>query len=336
MITIYFTTLAFIIIFLLNKFRFPIANKIKLIDKPDNIRKYHEKETPLLGGLMLFSIFLLSNIYLIFFQNTTITDLIFFLSCFFCFALGLIDDSRNLNYKYKFFLLYVFYYILIAADPNLQINKLYFETLNKEIYLKDFDIFFTVLCLMLLTNSLNLIDGIDGLCITIAIIWLGYIMFQFSNFDFFYFLIFFSLIYILFLNLKKNIFLGDSGALLLGSILGLFLIRNYNIGLSKNYFSVEDIFILLMLPGLDMLRLFVERITHKKNPFKADRNHLHHLFLRRSINPKIILIIFFILTLIPIILNLITNINPILIILSYIIFYIILIINLKKTLRSIN
>ena len=41
----------------------------------------------------------------------------------------------------------------------------------------------------------------------------------------------------------------------------------------------EEIFLLMMIPGIDMFRLFVERIARKKNPFKGDRNHLHHILL---------------------------------------------------------
>ena len=41
--------------------------------------------------------------------------------------------------------------------------------------------------------------------------------------------------------------------------------------------TADEIFVLMMLPGLDMTRLFVQRLLNKKNPFIRDRNHFHHL-----------------------------------------------------------
>ena len=128
--------------------------------------------------------------------------------------------------------------------------------------------FFTILCLLLfLTNSINLIDGIDGLCLIISIILLIWLIFVSQSYNFYYSLIFFSLCYTLYLNLKKNIFLGDSGSLFLGTLIGLLIIYNYNDKLLENNFAVENIFIALMLPGIDMLRVFSERIFKKKKSF---------------------------------------------------------------------
>ena len=44
-------------------------------------------------------------------------------------------------------------------------------------------------------------------------------------------------------------------------------------------FKVDEIFLLMFLPGIDMLRLFTQRILSGKNPFLGDREHLHHYFL---------------------------------------------------------
>ena len=85
-----------------------------------------------------------------------------------------------------------------------------------------------------------------------------------------------TLTFLFFLNLKKKIFLGDSGIYILGSLIAILFIINYQI--NKN-FTVEEIFILMMVPGIDMFRLFVKRIVNKKDPFSSDRNHLHHILL---------------------------------------------------------
>ena len=71
-----------------------------------------------------------------------------------------------------------------------------------------------------------------------------------------------SIFLFLILNLKKKLFLGDSGVFFLSTLFSLLVIENYQI----NKISAEQIFLLMMLPGIDMLRLFLERILKKKKP----------------------------------------------------------------------
>jgi UDP-GlcNAc:undecaprenyl-phosphate GlcNAc-1-phosphate transferase len=328
-IEIILTLIAFLAIFFINKFKKVIASETGLIDIPDQNRKFHKKKTPLLGGVMIFLIFLLINLYLIFSQNISKDNFIIFLGCTGCFVMGLIDDKKNINYLLKFFFLSIIYLIIINLNPNLLLTKLYFHTFDKIIYLENSGVFITVLCLLLLTNALNLIDGINGLCISISIIFLTWIMIVFKQTNFFYLLLVSSLFYIFFLNLKKNIFLGDSGALFLGSLIGLLLISNYNNELLKNNFAVEKIFITLMLPGLDMLRVFSIRIINAKNPFKADRLHLHYLLIDHGFNLTKTLLVTLSLILIPIFINLFTNINEIKIVLSFALIYLFIIFYIK-------
>ena len=84
--------------------------------------------------------------------------------------------------------------------------------------------------------------------------------------------------------------MGDSGVYLISSIYGLSLIEAYH-SASSSLKSIEEVFILLIIPGLDMFRLFLERILNKKNPFKPDRNHFHHL-LKKKFDDKKTLVIY--------------------------------------------
>jgi UDP-GlcNAc:undecaprenyl-phosphate GlcNAc-1-phosphate transferase len=324
--------LSFFIIFIANQFRYKFSKAANLIDYPDNIRKLHSKPVPLIGGIMIFSSFLLINLYSIFFENFNKSLFIILITCTNCMIVGLIDDIKNISYKYKFLILIIIFYIFISLDINLQVNKIYFSTLNKQFHLNYLSVPFTILCMLLLTNALNLIDGLDGLCITVSVIFITWLINSFDNINHLYTVLIISLLYILYLNLKKNIFLGDSGTLFLGCLIGLNVIFNYNLETSKNYYPVENIFITFMLPGIDMLRIFTIRLINKKNPFLPDRNHLHHLLIAKGINKVKILILFIILILFPILLNIFTNIKSIYIILFYILFYFILVAKLKKSL----
>jgi UDP-GlcNAc:undecaprenyl-phosphate/decaprenyl-phosphate GlcNAc-1-phosphate transferase len=324
------TIFSLLIIYLINKYKKKISKKTKLLDRPDSIRKLHKKTTPLLGGIMAFSTFLLINLYLIFLDGLNKTSFIIFACSLSCLTLGLIDDVKRVSYKYKFLILIAIFYLFISLDPNLRINKIYFATLNENFYLGYLSIPFTILCLLLLTNAINLIDGIDGLCILISIIFITWLINTFQNIEPLYIVMIISLIYILYLNLNKNIFLGDSGSLFLGCLIGLNIILNYNQEILKIDFPVENIFIALMLPGLDMLRVFAIRLVNKKNPFSPDRMHLHHLLLNRKFTLRTILMINFILILTPISMSKFFNISQISIILTFIFFYLIFVFYLKK------
>ena len=330
-ILIFLTLLSLIIIFFINEFRIIISQKTKLIDTPNNIRKFHQKDTPLLGGLMIFLTFFLINMYLFFFETIDRVDHIIFYTSSCCFFLGLIDDSKNLSYKYKFYSLIILFTFFVSLEPNLQLTKIYFVTLNKYIYLGNYSIFFTVLCLILLTNAINLIDGIDGLCITINIILFTWLVLTFQNIGSFYIIMIISLFFLLLLNLKRNIFIGDSGSLFLGSLIGLLLVYSYNNQLLITNYPVENIFIILMLPGIDMFRVFFQRILKKRNPFSPDRIHLHYLLFDQPLKLNIIYVIFLILCLTPILLNFYTNIKQFQIILGYTTIYLLLIFAIDKS-----
>ena len=329
MIEFLLTLFSLLIIFLINKYREVITQKTNLFDVPDKIRKFHNINTPLLGGIMFFSTLFLLSLYMLFFNEYNKINLTIFVASSFIFFIGLIDDILNITYKNKFIFLIIFLTIFVTLEPNLQVTKIYFSTFNKIIYFNNYSIFFTVICLLLLSNAINLIDGINGLCILISIIIFSWILLKFENNNFIYVIIA-SLIFILLLNLKGNIFLGDSGSLLLGSSIGLLIINNYNNELISRNFPVEDIFITLMLPGIDMLRVFIVRLLNRKNPFSSDRNHLHYLLLDKNFNLYQILAIILSLHILPIFINSFTSIISAFIILFSITVYIIIIVVIKK------
>ena len=105
----------------------------------------------------------------------------------------------------------------------------------------------------------------------------------------------------LILNFRSNSFLGDGGAYLISFLLGYFFIKMYNL---KIILHADQVVLFMLIPGLDLMRLFIIRILNKKHPFSADRNHLHHLLLKKFSYYKVILIIQSLIFL-PVIFNLI-------------------------------
>ena len=272
--------ISLVIFFILYKKREIITKKFNLIDYPDKIRKLHKVKTPLIGGsLILFSIIYLVIVDQLFMVNNNyISKIIIILLP--VFIMGLLDDIYNLSPIRKSIFLTFLLLLFLYFNKEFLLTKLYFDDFKKNYLFNDVtSIFITTFCLLLLINAFNMSDGINGLAHSIAILWLIILILLFNLNITFYFItliIFFSLIF----NYKGKYFLGNSGSSLLGSFIGLLTIYLYNSDLNhENIVSVEKIVLIFLIPGLDMLRLFILRISNKKSPFFGDLKHFHHLLI---------------------------------------------------------
>lgn len=304
---------------LILKYKNFLSNEFNLIDYP-NDRKMHKNPTSLIGGFIGF--ILLFELFIISFFLKIPNKIEYLIIPGLIFIIGLFDDLKDLKPNLKLFLLGSILLICIYFFPHFIIKEIKFNNFELSMTTGFLGIFFTVLCLLLLINALNMIDGMNGLYLGTNIIFFSYLLYLYGIGNIFILSFLVILLILFFCNLKGIFFIGDSGVYLISSTLGLLIVEKYNYNLGyKNFLSVEEIFILLMLPGLDMLRLFIIRIKNKKNPFKADRKHFHHL-LKRKFNDNHSLIIYLLFVISGPILYHLTFINDILIILIFsIIFY---------------
>lgn len=309
-----FTTFFFI------KFRFILSRRLFLVDYPDE-RKKHTAPTPLIGGLIFFSLLAEFFFYDFFTGENNIDFKIFFLASI-IFIVGLIDDIKNINPWIRLFLIFLIFFSFFQFFPEYSITKLNFNSFNKEIFLGNYSLFFSVLCLALLINALNMTDGINGLFLGLSIISFSYIYISYEVNNSYILNIILILFVLFFLNKLNFFFMGDSGVYLITTILGVYIMSAYNSKFSSIK-SVEEIFLLLCIPGIDMFRLFITRLLNKKNPFKPDQNHFHHL-LQLKFNNNWTIIVYFLITLIALLLkNIDININYSILILIAIYLYLI-------------
>ena len=151
-----------------------------------------------------------------------------------------------------------------------------------------------------------------------SLFFFDFLRFFFKNlFLSFSLLILVLLSFYLLLNFKSKIFFGSNGIFVLSYLAGYILIKSYN--LSK--LNVEEVLILLLYPGLDMFRLFLERISRGKNPFYPDRNHIHHLICDLLKNNNFAILVSVLLFSLPIIFYYLFSINSLIIIFSIILIY---------------
>jgi UDP-GlcNAc:undecaprenyl-phosphate GlcNAc-1-phosphate transferase len=274
-----------------------ITEKLNLIDYPDKKRKLHKKETPLIGGLIIFLcfVYLIVIDQLFSINSNFIFKIIFILSPMF--IIGLLDDIHNFSPTNKTISLSILILLFLYFDKRFLLKELYFDDFKKIYLLNDlFSYFITTFCLLLLINAFNMTDGVNGLAHSILFLWLIILIILFNlniTFYFFALIIFLSLIF----NYQGKYFLGNSGSLFLGSFIGLLTIYLYNSNLNfRNLINVEKVILIFLIPGLDMLRLFILRISNNKSPFSGDLNHFHHYLVKNLyLHKAIILYLFLIL-----------------------------------------
>ena len=259
-----------------------LSKLIDVYDYPNVIRKMHTKPTALIGGVLIFinlAFFLLLDL-LFNDQNLFTSDYGDFLAILIpsslFFFLGFLDDKKDLNSYLKFILMILILNLGLILDSDLELELIKFSFSGLELNLRGFSIPFTILCFLLFINSFNMIDGINGQAALYTLI-IFLIIFYISKLEILI-LLSIPLIFFLILNFKNKIFLGDSGTLVLGYLISFFCIKSYNSG----YFEFSDeIFLIMCIPGYELLRLFIQRIFQKRDPFSADRNHLHHYVIKK-------------------------------------------------------
>ncbi len=305
------------------------------IDKPDNKRKFHSKPTPLAGGQIIFiNIFLYWLIYVMtnnsFLINETLFENIksfnyFMIISSSIFLLGLIDDKINLKANLKFIIICLIIFFLFFLDNDLIIKELKFSIYEKNFFLGRISIFFSVFCFLVYINAFNMFDGINLQSGYYSILIFLCILFFYLDSLFIKILII-SLVCFSYLNFKNKTFLGDSGSLLISFIIGYVFIKLYNLN-NINY--ADEITLYMLVPGLDLIRLFILRIFNKRNPLSSDRNHLHHLLIKKYSLKMTLLIIFSLISL-PIILNFFDISNLINISVTVILYLFLLILSFKE------
>jgi|TARA_B110000483_G_scaffold236651_1_gene310101 UDP-GlcNAc:undecaprenyl-phosphate GlcNAc-1-phosphate transferase len=334
-----FIAIILVINFTLYKFNKVFAKNFNLYDIPSDKRKLHKYPTPLNGGIFYFLNLLVIFIFDIFFNELKLISIfrienesepILLLIIFFSILMiGIIDDKISLPPITKSLLSIIVFLIFLLMKPEYQIINLRFETFSFIFDLFKLSLIFTVLCFLILQISLNMYDGIDLQSVTYYSVIIIYLTILNENYNYLIFsiLTLINLLFFAIYNYKKKTFLGDNGVYIFSFILSLLIIQTYQ----DNYYkiNVENIFIILFLPIIDMIRLFFIRLIKNKNPLKPDRNHLHHILLKKYglIKTNILLVsplIFFIL------LMSYTNINIILILALNFSLYLYLIQNSKK------
>jgi UDP-GlcNAc:undecaprenyl-phosphate/decaprenyl-phosphate GlcNAc-1-phosphate transferase len=262
-----------------------LAGKYGCIDHPGG-RRVHCDPTPRWGGLAFFA-----GVLPIFFFIQLDNRIISYLAASFLLVIvGAIDDWKQLDFKIKLLAVLAAITIVVLGGDVVVRDIGTYGSIG-EIRLGVLAIPFTYLCIVGVTNAMNLIDGLNGLAggiSFIASLFMAAVAYLSGNHLLAGLCLAFAGAVGAFLRYnmltRAHIFMGDSGSLFLGFSLSVFSIM-----LTQDpQYRVEPMFpvLVLLVPVFDTLRVMGVRLLSGRNPFKADTNHLHHLLLMAGFSPK--------------------------------------------------
>ena len=309
--------LSAVLTWILVKLYCPIARKIGLVDKPDKTRKLHDNATPLVGGIsfctaVLISVpacLLLGKLFPDFFLNldTLIAGILpwplpdialdhirrvdayelggLVIAGTFLLAVGVLDDWKGIRGRHKLIGQVIAATILMLF--GYQFESVQFAGLNIK-----FGVFAGILIygwVLAAVNSVNLLDGADGIATTIGIIMsasMGIMMiFTGKAIDA---VIMFSITGALIAFLTFNfppakVYLGDAGSMLIGFLLAAMAIRSTF--KQNSLFAFMAPVALLAIPFIDTAAAIIRRRLTGRSMFSVDRGHLHHALLEKGYSP---------------------------------------------------
>lgn len=269
-----------------------LAVKYNIVDNPD-ARKLQRTPVPVLGGVaVFFGIFAASVLTFLGLVDNGSIEGIFF-AMFVMLVVGTVDDIRDLSPTFRFIIeiaitLFLIYVVGIRIDNVYGMWHLG-VILSPWIYLP-----LTIIAAVGIINSINLIDGVDGLssgfgnmaCIVFGIMYwyMGDQVMAILAFSIAGALIPFFLHNVF--GKTSKMFIGDGGTLMIGTAMAVFVLDLFTAdsvaslqlqsqGLCLAAFALA----VLAIPVFDTLRVMSIRILKGHSPFRPDKTHLHHLFI---------------------------------------------------------
>jgi UDP-GlcNAc:undecaprenyl-phosphate/decaprenyl-phosphate GlcNAc-1-phosphate transferase len=272
-----------------------ITQSLRLFDNP-NERSAAKRPIPTLGGIAIFISFVFASTLGL--SGDEMPEMIYIITAIILmFFVGLKDDILTLSWQKKLFAQ------IIAASIIIFLAKIQFTNLHGFLGIGEIGTvpgaILTLFVIIVVINAFNLMDGIDGLAAGLSMLaaivfgsWfyisghIGYAILSASLVGaivgFFYFNVY---------GKKFKIFMGDTGSLVLGTIMSIIVIRfnEFNIDQTQP-FAVASApavsFGILIYPLADTIRVFIIRALQYKSPFTADKNHLHHRLLTLGFSHK--------------------------------------------------
>lgn len=286
---IYIFFVSFIISILSVPFYTRMAVRLGIIDIPDE-RKHHEAQIPLLGGLGIITAV---GLCCLIFAKYNHKLLYFFISNAIIVATGIYDDRKGMSPYSKLFM------EILAATSAIFLMKIKFEFGNTDLKWINVDVamvLFSYFWIILVTNAVNLVDGVDGLASGISYMAYASLLFAAGRGYVLNAIVCLAMLggilgFLRYNMPKASVFMGDTGSLFLGYNIALVSMTSF--GKTSTILAVVIPALFITIPIFDTFSAFILRILRKQNPLKADRQHLHYRLLDLNLTSAQTLIVFY-------------------------------------------
>ena len=273
----------------------PIAANIGLVDKP-NARKKHLGDVPLIGGIAIyFTMLVVSQLFL---PESQLINL-YMISCSFMVLIGALDDFYDVSARVRLVAQLLIASILVMGAGHALYDMgdlLGFGNVNLGLIA----IPITLLAVATAINAFNMTDGIDGLVGCLGIVTFSSLCILFywtGNQELFVISAIFVAALSAFLlfnlgglrRLFGKIFMGDAGSMMIGLTVVWLLVLGTQQG--EHIFRPVTALWIIAIPLMDMFAVMHRRVKKGKSPLSADRDHLHHIFMRFGFSSKSALLI---------------------------------------------
>jgi UDP-GlcNAc:undecaprenyl-phosphate GlcNAc-1-phosphate transferase len=258
----------------------PVGRLLGVIDYPDGGRKSHAKPTPMIGGIALMVPLLLVAIAVMatgdaplrIYSSLVIAGLGFL-------VLGWYDDRQHAPPSARLVVAAGLFGAVILLQPDLLLTSIDLSWRYLSFPLWMFALPFTILCMVGLQNSINMVDGMNGLLICLAMFWIGCLLLYAPDHMVIYLqLLLLGLAIVLPYNLLGALFLGDAGSYAIGANIGILMI--YTHSQAHGALPMLTVVLWLLVPVVDCLRVMLMRMWQERSPLSPDENHLHHRLAR--------------------------------------------------------
>ena len=277
-----------IILYITKKYNFKKSSLL-------NEKRLVNKNTPPLGGVASAAAFFISVNFL---GDADYNFIIIGGFSLLISILGSIDDFFNLSWKIK-----LFFQSIFVAMPIIYLNIfLNIESLLNLDLNNSFNFLISVLWVILIINSINFIDNMDGLAVVVTgsicyqSILLTYSLNQNKLTDLSVVLLFVILGFFIYNFPPAKLYLGDSGSLFIGFCLG-FLSILFTWNSEQDYllsYALSPVLLFFTIPLLDFLVIMWHRISNGISPTQGGTDHISHRLLAKGFSEKQVLFLFFI------------------------------------------
>ena len=273
----------------------PLAPHIGLVDLPTE-RKNHDGAIPLIGGISIFTGVLIASS--LFIEQSQLLNLYLISSAFLVF-LGTLDDIYDLSVLSRIIFQGIIASILVFG-AGIYISDFGDIFANGSVNIGIYGMIFTCVACIAAINAFNMVDGIDGLAgsmsiVTIASIALLKVASAQLDLILLPLVLVVAIVPFLFYNVSrrnprgKKIFMGDAGSMFMGLTV-IWLLTLETQGNNASFRPVTALWI-IGIPLMDMLSVMFRRIRKGSSPFKADNNHIHHIFIRAGYSSRQALVV---------------------------------------------